>query len=162
MDPGFGVRPALFSEGQNYSVRRTQATRTTCVMSTLVVVRTVRVVCQEVSACAPLSSQREQNYSVRRTQAIQMMCVMSILLLTLVVRGHPRILALTACAPLSSQREQNYSVRRPQSSRMVCVLSNSTAMSTTVMQSRVDTACASLSSQREQNYKAFAVLRSFE
>ena len=44
-------------------------------------------------------------------------------------------------------------VRRPQSSRMVCVLSNSTAMSTTVMQSRVDTACAPLSSQREQNYK---------
>ena len=37
-----------------------------------------------------------------------MTCVMSILLLTLVVRGHPRILALTACAPLSSQREQNY------------------------------------------------------
>ena len=59
---GLGVRPALFSKGQNYSVRRTRPTRILCVMSTSMAMSTMSGLYQEHSACAPLSSQREQNY----------------------------------------------------------------------------------------------------
>ena len=60
---GLGVRPALFSDGeQNYSVRRPQINRILCNMSTLTVISTVTMQLVAASACAPLSSRREQNY----------------------------------------------------------------------------------------------------
>ena len=65
------------------------------------------MLCQEVSACAPLSSQREQNYSVRRLRIMHMVCVISILM-AISFRENVRLQVVAACAPLSSQREQNY------------------------------------------------------
>ena len=58
---GFGVRPALLSE--KLCVRRPQWTRDCCVLFDFtLVLEMVLMHIHVVSACAPLSSQREQNY----------------------------------------------------------------------------------------------------
>ena len=113
-----------------------------------------------VTACAPLSSQREQNY--KRSPFSGNSYNLRLVDYTGGI-GSAYGAVSGAFGVRPALLSEKLCVRRTQVIPIICVLSICTDMLVmlALLRSVAASACAPLSSQREQNYKAFAVLRLF-